>query len=135
MSVHELTDASQKSTCPAVTGVEPALTVAVKVTTVPEAALVTWLLPEAIVSVVFVGAFDSAAAIFPAPQKSSDAIRHQAPTLREASDPKYGRKVGIEVPANSGLMIIAIPPDSSSARTHDSLCSLLQIGTISINRI
>jgi hypothetical protein len=41
MSVHDAAEASQKYTCPVVTGVAPASTVAVSDTTVPEVTIVT----------------------------------------------------------------------------------------------
>jgi hypothetical protein len=46
MSVQYLAVASQKSTCPGVVGVPPAVTVAVNVTTLPAATVVTVPPPE-----------------------------------------------------------------------------------------
>jgi choline-glycine betaine transporter len=50
--------ASQKFTWPGVTGVAPEVTIAVSVTTLPEATVVTALPPDVTVMVVFVGAAD-----------------------------------------------------------------------------
>jgi S-adenosylmethionine/arginine decarboxylase-like enzyme len=51
MSVQYLAAASQKFTCPGVTGVVPVVTVAVSVTTLPEATVVMTLPPEVTASV------------------------------------------------------------------------------------
>src|ERR1700678_977907 len=56
MSVQNLAVASQKLTWPGVTGVLPAITVAVRVTTLPGATVVTAFPPEVTDSVVIVGA-------------------------------------------------------------------------------
>jgi hypothetical protein len=59
MSVHSVADASQKFTCPVVTLIEPETTVAVNVTSLPEATdppEATVLPPEVIVRVVAVAA-------------------------------------------------------------------------------
>jgi hypothetical protein len=63
MSVQLLAVASQKFTCPGVTGVEPASTVAVSVTTLPEATVVTVLPAEVTARVVEVTDFVCAAAL------------------------------------------------------------------------
>ena len=52
--MHELAVASQKFTWPTVTGVDPARTVAVSVTTLPDATVVTERPPAAIASAVTV---------------------------------------------------------------------------------
>jgi hypothetical protein len=54
MSVHDFADASQKLTCPDLTGAPPAVTVALKVTTAPSATVVTGLFAEVNVSAVVV---------------------------------------------------------------------------------
>jgi hypothetical protein len=56
MSSQYVAVASQKFTRPGVTGVEPATTVAVSVTTAPEATVVTALPPDVTPRVVVVGA-------------------------------------------------------------------------------
>jgi hypothetical protein len=66
MSAHNVVDASQKFTCPTVTGVAPAATVAVSVTTLPNATEVVALSPELNASVVVVAVCALAAAGIPA---------------------------------------------------------------------
>jgi hypothetical protein len=120
MSVQAFAEASQKATCPIVTGVEPALTAAVSVTTVPEPTLVTGVVPEAIVRVVVVVDFDCAAVTLPSPQTRREDSRQKKPIFREARDSKGGWRVGTESPANQGVMIMAMPPNSRSTCGHPS---------------
>jgi hypothetical protein len=54
MSVQKAADASQKFTCPGVTGIPPAFTVAVSVTTLPDATVVTAAPPDVTESIVVV---------------------------------------------------------------------------------
>jgi hypothetical protein len=67
MSRHAKADASQKFTWPTVNCVDPALTVAVNVITVPGFAVVTALVPEVTASVVVVAVLVCAGAICPRP--------------------------------------------------------------------
>jgi hypothetical protein len=55
MSAQLVAVASQTFTCPTVTGADPATTVAVNVTTLPEVTVDTTLPPEVIAKVVVVG--------------------------------------------------------------------------------
>src|SRR5437660_5990117 len=111
MSVHALTEASQKDTCPTVNGVGPALAVAVNVTTAPEATLVTGVIPEVIESVVAEPVFDCAPAVFQFPQSNRQCTRQRKTIFREPRDAKFGGAKKIEVPANQGTMLMAMPPN------------------------
>ena len=69
--------ASQKVTWPGVTGVPPAVTVAVRVTTLPGATVVTAFQPEVTDSVVIVGAGAAHACSSPTPwPKEINAMKH-----------------------------------------------------------
>src|SRR3954453_10499298 len=111
MSVHALTEASQKDTCPTVNEVEPALTVAVNVTTAPEATLVTGVFPEVIEKLVMEGALDCAPAAFQLPQRTRQAASHKKPIFPGPRDPKRGWAKRIELPLNQGTMLMAMPPN------------------------
>src|SRR5580704_10981245 len=78
MSVQNLAVASQKLTWPGVTGVPPVMTVAVRVTTLPCATVVTTFPPEVTDSVVIVGAAGAACAgSSPTPwPKETSAMKH-----------------------------------------------------------
>ena len=71
-------EASQKFTCPVVNAVDPAFTVAVSVTTVPEAIVVTGADAEVTASVVVVDALVCAAAGFQATHSATARITHDA---------------------------------------------------------
>src|SRR5277367_4255464 len=88
MSVQNLAVASQKLTCPGVTGVLPAITVAVRVTTLPGATVVTAFLPEVTDSVVTVGAGAAHAGSSPTPwPKETTAMKHHKGRKRATSSP------------------------------------------------
>jgi hypothetical protein len=80
MSVQYAAVASQKFTCPVVTKGVPAFTVAVNVTTLPEATVVTTLPPEVAARVVTVAAIVCAPAPFHAPQIITAGTQHN-PTI------------------------------------------------------
>src|SRR4051794_10646535 len=71
MSVQRVAEASQKYTCPGVTGAPPEVTAAVSVTTVPDATELTGVLPEVTVSVVVVAVLVAALADCADPQSPS----------------------------------------------------------------
>jgi hypothetical protein len=88
MSVQNLAVASQKSTWPGVTGVPPAITVAVKVTTLPGATVVTTFPPEVTDSVVAAGAAAAHAGTGPTPwPKETIAMKHHKGRKRASSSP------------------------------------------------
>ena len=78
MSVQYFAVASQKFTCPVVTAVDPAVTVAVSVTTVPEVTVVTGPDAEVTTSVVVVDALVCAAAGFHDPHSATANTPHDA---------------------------------------------------------
>jgi hypothetical protein len=73
MSVQYVAEASQKLTCPVFTLVEPAITVAVSVTTVPEATVVTEPPPELMARVVVVAPLPAQACDAPASKNIKNA--------------------------------------------------------------
>ena len=75
MSMQYCAGAWQKLTCPRVTGVVPALTDAIRVTTVPEPTVVTTLAFDFTVRVVLVAALVCAEAIFDDPHTIAANIR------------------------------------------------------------
>ena len=80
--------ASQKLTWPGVTGVLPAITVAVRVTTLPGATVVTAFPPEVTDSVVIVGAGAAHAGSSPTPwPKENTAMTHHKRRKRDSSAP------------------------------------------------
>ena len=80
--------ASQKLTWPGVTGVLPAITVAVRVTTLPGATVVTEFPPEVMDSVVIVGAGAAHAGSSPTPwPKETTAMKHHKGRKRDNSSP------------------------------------------------
>jgi hypothetical protein len=89
--------ASQKFTTPGVTGVVPAATVAVSVTTVPDATVVTALLPLVIVSVVLVAVAVCANAAPPHPSRHAKAQTHAhacAARVRPPAKRTFGSSLG-----------------------------------------
>ena len=80
--------ASQKLTWPGVTGVLPAITVAVRVTTLPAATVVTAFPPEMTDSVVIVGAGAAHAGSRPTPwPKETTAMKYHKGRKRAGSSP------------------------------------------------
>jgi hypothetical protein len=81
MSVQYVALASQKATCPGVTAVAAAVTVAVRVTAVPEPTVVTAAPADVIARVVVVAGFAWAAAIFQEPGTVRARTTHNADKL------------------------------------------------------
>jgi hypothetical protein len=80
--VQYIADASQKFTCPVVNGVDPAVTVAVSVTTLPDDTVKTGPLPEVTASVVAVAVLACAVARFEVPQTTKARRPHKAIDLQ-----------------------------------------------------
>jgi hypothetical protein len=124
MSVQCAAEASQKFTCPGVTGVAPAFTDAVSVTTLPEATVVTALPPEVTARIVVVAALVCAEAVVHAPHTVMANIRQRAanlPGLRSLLKIKRGLRAGIERQTDQGAEFIG----ECSCKTVNQITFLL----------